>query len=568
MSGPKTTSAQQLDRLVPLAVGGATAQSLNALAGGIGVLFVLHNSSPDSQLFKTIFYAVILQSITALIISIACRFGKIRSSTRLVGVLIAGTTRGILLWLIVEMTLPNFPISEGIEQVLGSILFTFLWLLTAGHFVQGSRDYRAAFAALFEQALSTSSGDDTNSAAWREANDLASAEQISARSKIEAISTNPDLHERSNISRSMITVANEIHQAALDRVRPASHRMWTAGSKRPPALDVRTIISRALNTWPAPVGVAVSLSAFITGFGAMVSRGPAVGLFTGIVVGLVTSILLATRNQIQVTTRSRKFLSAATLMLIFPVTFISMEALGRLISLPSDLPGIAVVSMAAVMLSFICIALQGIQQHRSDLLSEMRQLLASGFWQSELGRAVEARNATDAATFLHHKVQSQLLAVALQLELAAQSNDNSDLNDTLTKARSILDSSAAHGENKVNGYQSLIDLPSEWEGICAVKFSLPDRTQLADNVWNVIDMSLRELVANAVRSGRANEVVIEVENNQPDQVEVTVKDNGVGPSGGISGLGTTWLNAIAHNLKVTENSVGGTTVTFDFYIGS
>jgi signal transduction histidine kinase len=255
----------------------------------------------------------------------------------------------------------------------------------------------------------------------------------------------------------------------------------------------------------------------------MVSRGPAVGLFTGIVVGLVTSILLATRNQIQVTTRSRKFLSAATLMLIFPVTFISMEALGRLISLPSDLPGIAVVSMAAVMLSFICIALQGIQQ---------------------------------------------LLAVALQLELAAQSNDNSDLNDTLTKARSILDSSAAHGENKVNGYQSLIDLPSEWEGICAVKFSLPDRTQLADNVWNVIDMSLRELVANAVRSGRANEVVIEVENNQPDQVEVTVKDNGVGPSGGISGLGTTWLNAIAHNLKVTENSVGGTTVTFDFYIGS
>jgi zinc transporter ZupT len=117
MSGPKTTSAQQLDRLVPLAVGGATAQSLNALAGGIGVLFVLHNSSPDSQLFKTIFYAVILQSITALIISIACRFGKIRSSTRLVGVLIAGTTRGILLWLIVEMTLPNFPISEGIEPV-------------------------------------------------------------------------------------------------------------------------------------------------------------------------------------------------------------------------------------------------------------------------------------------------------------------------------------------------------------------------------------------------------------------------------------------------------------------
>jgi signal transduction histidine kinase len=245
-----------------------------------------------------------------------------------------------------------------------------------------------------------------------------------------------------------------------------------------------------------------------------------------------------------------------------------LEFAGRAIGLTSDMPGVFVVSLASFTLCFVVIALSGINQHRKALIAEMDYLLNTGFWQIHLSEAIESRHATDAATYLHHKVQSQLLAVALQLEMAVQSNDQHQLIESIDKARSILTDSTAENHTPRNLYDSILKLPAEWEGICAITLHLPPENDLPTNTWNLIDMLLRELVANGVRSGHATAIEIEIEigiklyeSNESTRIDVTIDDNGTGPTNPQSGLGTTWLDTIAMNVRTSKSPLGGMSIS-------
>ena len=560
MSAPERSRSTWIDRAIPEAIGSPTAQSLNAFAGIIGILFVLNTYDSTSSYLLNLLFAVTIQSIAAIVIAISCATIFTSGSRRATGIVMAGSLRGFLVSLILIQGPNGFSVGQGITQILGSIVFTSLWLLAAGYIVQGTRDYRATFAARFEQAVAAGSQNSHESTPWTEAQNLATAEKALAQSRLDNAVVGLDNSFDPELSRNMLAIAGEIHAAALDRVRPVSHRMWDQGSQRPPSLRVRAVINRALKIWQAPIPLAVISAALVTGFGASVSRDLPVGLFTGANVALVAAVLLFLRQWMQQREKPHEVAAMLLLLAIAPVTFVVLEYSGRAIGLPSDLPGVFVVSIASLTLSFVVIALSGISQHRTTLIAEMDYLLSSGFWQTQVGQNIESRHSNDAATYLHHKVQSQLLAVALQLEMAAQSNDQSELIATIHKARSILSESTNSVQTNKNLYASILRLPNEWDGICTIDLHLPPETGLPPNTWNLIDMLLRELVANAVRSGHATVIKIEIKLEDPDQtnnIDVTINDNGTGPSHAQSGLGTTWLHTIARNVRISQSPLGG-----------
>jgi len=563
----KGNGSTWIDRAVPEAVGSPAAQGLNAFAGIIGLVFVLHSNDPTFSALSNILFAIGIQSIAIVIIATACARKPANSAIRASGIVIAGGVRGSLVLIILIQGTNGLSIGQGIFQILGSIVFTALWLLAAGHVVQGTRDYRATFAARFEQAVAAGTQNTQNSASWMQARNLAATESTFAQSKLADTIISPGKTFDQELARNMITIAGEIHAAALDRIRPASHKMWDHGSHRPPSLRVRTVFRRAFRVWQPPIPVAVTIAAVVTGFGAMLSSDLRVGLFTAAIVAAVAFALLYSRKWIQL--RSKRSEAASTLLLvaIAPATFVVLEFAGRAIGLPSDIPGVFVVSLACFTLCFVVIALSGISQHRRALIAEMDYLLNNGFWQVQVSKSVESRHATDAATFLHHKVQSQLLAVALQLEMAVQSNDQSQLIESIDKARTILTDSVIDVHATKNLYDSILQLPAEWEGICAISLRLPPESDLPPNTWSLIDMVVRELVANAVRSGRANQVQVDLApdstNNlsSPTHLVLNVHDNGIGYSPASPGLGTTWVNVVAGNVQVTESPIGGASIT-------
>lgn len=562
MSDPEKNRSAWIDRAIPKAVGSPAAQGLNAVAGFIGIVFVLNvNDLNFSDLINLVF-AVIIQLVAIVVIGVSCSNKSTHGSRRAIGIVVAGGLRGFFVSLILVQGANGFSVAQGITQIFSSIIFTSLWLLAAGYVVQGSRDYRATFAARFEQAVAAGSQNSHDSTSWAEARSLANTENALARSRLDSAVVSLNNVFDPELTRNMLAIAGEIHAAALDRVRPASHRMWDQGSQRPPSLRVRAVINRALKIWQAPIPLAVTSAALVTGFGASVSRDLPVGLFTGAIVALVAAALLYLRQWFQQRVKPHEVVVVMLLLAIAPVTFIVFEFSGRAIGLPSDLPGVFVVSIASLTLCFVVIAITGINQHRTALIAEMDYLLGSGFWQAQVGQNIESRHSNDAATYLHHKVQSQLLAVALQLEMAAHSNDQSELIATIHKVRSILNDSTESVQTNQNLYASILALSNEWDGICSITLHLPPESDLPTNTWNLIDMTLRELVANAVRAGQATaiEIEIEIKLDSPDQtnnIHLTVNDNGTGPSHAQPGLGTTWLNTIASNVRNHQSPLGG-----------
>ena len=552
-------------RFFPQSIGSISAQALNALAGTIGVVFVLTSNQAVGSLPAAVGYALITQAVVALIVAIGSRIGSHSSLIRALGVILAGTTRGIILWWLLWQANTGFPLDAGITQVASSIIFTALWLLAAGHVVQATRDYRSTFAARFDQVVSEGVRDSSQSTVWDEAQSLARSESNLASKRIASITTTPD----QDLSRAMLTIASEIHTAALDRVRPTSHRMWADSNQRPPTLPTRVVTNRALFYWRAPVVLATAITGVVTAFGAIIGRGPIIALFTGIVVGVVVFTLLSLRNRVQVSTSKSEALSGMLLLLVGPTTFLALEGVGRIMNMPVDTSGSLVVSMASVVLCFVVIALAGIRQHQIKLLREMDRLLETGFWQTEVRRAIENRNAADAATFLHHRVQSQLLAVALQIELAAESDNVAAITASINKARSILGSPIDQPEKSLAGYDSLIQVPSEWEGICSVDLDLPSVMELPESTWHLVDMMTRELVANAVRSGDANQVEVTLTPLSPETVEFTIHDNGIGgqlvehrlTGKSLDSIGRAWVNTVTGDMRVTSSPNEGTRIT-------
>lgn len=564
MSEPELNPSTWIDRFVPEAIGSPTAQGLNAVAGIIGIVFVLNSNDSTSFVLSNLAFAVTFQSVAVVVIGIACVIGSTSGALRATGIVVAGGLRGFLVSVILIQGGNGFFIGQVVAQILGSIVFTSLWLLAAGHVVQGTRDYRATFAERFEQAVAAGARNSQSSTSWAEARDLAHTENALAQSKLDNAVVSLSNGFDPELARNMLTIAGEIHVAALDRVRPVSHRMWDHASHRPPSLRVRAVINRALTIWQAPIPLAVITASLVTGFGATVSRDLPVGLFTGTIVALVAAALLYFRQWIQQRDQPHEVAAMLLLLAIAPATFVVLEFSGRAIGLPSDLPGVFVVSIASLTLCFVVIALSGISQHRTALIAEMDYLLSSGFWQTQVGQNIEGRHANDAATYLHHKVQSQLLAVALQLEMAAQSNDQSELIATINKARSILSDSSEHIQTNKNLYESIQQLPNEWDGICTIALHVPPEKDLPLNTWNLIDMTLRELVANAVRSGHATEIEIGIklhESNESTRIDITIDDNGTGPTHAQAGLGTTWLLTIARNVRTSQSPLGGMAIS-------
>lgn len=561
MLEPHPDRVTWLDRFVPRAIGSASAQWLNAAAGSIGAAFVINTVDNPPSIIELVLLVVFTQGVTALVIGCGSYVGRNNSTVRFAGVVSAGIIRGLILWVIVSRLGGEVPLEVGLEQLLVSVVFTSLWLISAGHVIQGTRDYRATFGARFEKAVSDGLRDSDSSATWIEANQLAEKEQALARARIESVSHHLDHDLDEEIARDMVTIAEEIHEAAMGRIRPVSHQIWKRTTFRPPTLRVRVIMYRSLVTWQTPLGLAVFIAGTVTGFGAVVGRGFFIGLFTGTVVAVIAYLLLLLRRLLQQQLSSPQISPAASLLAIGPVTFLALEFIGRGISLPPDMGGALVVSIASFVLCFVVTALSGIRQHQSALLQEMDHLLATGHWQELVGQAVESRHASDAATYLHHKVQSQLLAVALQLEMAAAEEDHAKLVETLSTVRTVLNEPIEPKRRRVSSYDSVMSIAAEWDGICAIEMNTPIKGELPENTWRVLDLMLRELVANAVRSGKANVICIDIRQPSTQEIEVSVHDNGVGLTQVTPGLGTAWMNIVAQNILVSASPLGGSTFT-------
>ncbi len=176
----------------------------------------------------------------------------------------------------------------------------------------------------------------------------------------------------------------------------------------------------------------------------------------------------------------------------------------------------------------------------------------------------EERLSRELAKYLHGTIQSRLMASAMALERAGRKGDKKALERELEEAyKSLRVPSAEYfSAPEATLKEEINKVVAKWNELMTVKVKIganipnipPHKSQEIGNVIN-------EGLSNSFRHGSASNVEVSVI-HKSDRIFITVKDDGVGIEAGKPGLGTEWFKAIAGNAwSLTNNEKGpGTTL--------
>jgi signal transduction histidine kinase len=165
------------------------------------------------------------------------------------------------------------------------------------------------------------------------------------------------------------------------------------------------------------------------------------------------------------------------------------------------------------------------------------------------------------ASYLHNSLQSELLAIAGQLEDAANSNDREKSAEILQRVSSLISRSF------IDDFQKFAESPLErletvrksWSGILEIEIDIPE-VALAFPARNAsLVQTIEEFAANSFRHGKATKITVIASENSVG-LHLTLKSNGSKKVSTKRGLGSEWLDQIAIGSWGMQSSLTGTTL--------
>jgi signal transduction histidine kinase len=172
------------------------------------------------------------------------------------------------------------------------------------------------------------------------------------------------------------------------------------------------------------------------------------------------------------------------------------------------------------------------------------------------------------ANLLHGQVQNSLLSASLRLESGSVSKHELQVEiDSLIK---LLDTPIRIGANQLSQgvpfSQGMQEITHRWRGFAAISFNnFSIISEVPDLNTNLLLELLEEAVANAVRHGLADSVVVELDSTPKNRLSISVIDNGVGPRAGKFGLGSALFEIVSGgNWSLTAQPEGGSKLEIQF----
>ena len=166
--------------------------------------------------------------------------------------------------------------------------------------------------------------------------------------------------------------------------------------------------------------------------------------------------------------------------------------------------------------------------------------------QSATSAHVNAIGERHLASFIHNSLQSELLAIAGQLEEAAMSNNYEESARLLQRVnslvnRSFIDEFAKFSESPL---QRLDVVRKSWAGILDIQIEIPAELLGFPQRNAILVQIIEEFAANSFRHGRATTIHVTGTSGQQG-LALELFSNGSGLTSTRKGLGSQWLDQIA-----------------------
>ena len=476
-------------------------------------------------------------------------------------IVLAGAVRGVMVMQAstmitgVDVTTINLILRAG-----NSALIALLALGLIGVTLQFTRDYRGEYERLRERAMrlqreavaSTPHLSDGTIASWVDIKRSLKFTADSARSALSGALVS---------GQSLRDVADVIADALAREVRPMSHGLWSGASDAPPRLRVVHVAWDALRPWSPPLATITVLVGVVTWVSAVNRAGLWQGGLYAVIVTLVVAVLVAVSGLAGRRFPDTRAIGIATIavtpfVVIAVAVFVSEGILGT----DPDYLGALVLGIALSIYVGGAVFLRRVTAERQALLDAMQARIDAEAM-DVLARRTDADTwGKSLGTFVHHSVQSELTALRMHLMEAADSQDEVQRAVTRTDALTRFDRLLALQPPWVrqrSGRTVIAEVANSWAGIADVDVTATETG--TEDQWLVVGHVVEEGVANAVRSGGARHVQVEISKDSDDSLVVVIEDDGHGVPDPVNpGLGTWWLDQVAPNAWERSNTVTGT----------
>lgn len=334
-------------------------------------------------------------------------------------------------------------------------------------------------------------------------------------------------------------VADEIKLAVNRLLRPLSSSMFDVSGSTHLRFSVRSLFERATRANPPSIPVAVSyllvVSRNIDSVGIERAVPITLAISAGIFVSLQFVIWLTSKLKINPVFRFLVISSTVPIFTIF-----------TLLELVPDAKQLSVIEFLALSFWFTQTAIV-FGMAKVTLLTaaaNRRALRAIG----ERTPALWAVRRRAKSIQMHGEVQSKLMSIALRSESGMDLSKQEMIQELELVSNLIEATKLAKGDFE----SSLGELVQTWSGFADVRID-PSVLMVSGEKSELVSALIHEGVANAVRHGLASEISVTILNGRT----LLIEDNGIGPTSGTQGLGSSLLSASSERWSLTARAAGG-----------
>ena len=357
-----------------------------------------------------------------------------------------------------------------------------------------------------------------------------------------------DLIENKTFESEWIRIAELVRSTALNKIRPKSHELWVQPKKEKEKYLSLFFIKSAiqLNPFPwqivIPVYVLTSLIHLFINF----ENFSLIMLLNG---SLIIFVMYSLGNFINKYSRQFKFITYLSVLSLTSILFL----INAQYSLKGFDPEFVLVTAIIGNLWFIVLSLFSslvttVRVTKDNLIKEVEDSLNEQRVHKATLSQLEKRINVKLSKFLHGYVQARLMSNALQLENASKNQDLNLASAELDKlSQDIYDDYGIL--DQLDFGTSFVDalekIKASWAGICEIEI-LGYKNLKIDQmiIKDFIQDAIAEAISNSVRHGQATKIQILFNNLNEKTLQISVKDDGIGPEKSNPGMGSEIFNIL------------------------
>ena len=362
-------------------------------------------------------------------------------------------------------------------------------------------------------------------------------------------------------SANSVAIASSLRDMVENGLRPISHEIWSKASGQRSDFRLRDLatLSLARNPFPLPfVGVGFLVGLFPLNL-VIAPAGEALARTT-LTLALALGVygLFVYLNRLRRIAPAVLFVTGNTL-----ATFLSIYVTATVFGDPIEEEFFFLAVALFLWLSQVTLfgsLVQELVTSRAQIRSELTAITGRAGLDLAVAIAASRIKSRDLAQYVHSNVQNKLMSSVLKLE--TQSMSPEQLQNLISEVRSVLETIKTRPTETGNTLAGeLREIVSRWEGFANVSLELGvSETEIDPGTSRIIVQIVSEAISNSVRHGLAKSIevgIVRLERN-PYQVRIVVRDDGLGPRSGASGLGSELFSAVAGNgWTLTSRSSGG-----------